>query len=202
MRAPLEPHMRQLVAERLGVGVEELVSEVSLRDDLAADSLDLVELAMALEAAFAIVVPQVIVDRVRSYGDLVRATDRLIWARCDAEAHGAEAPTRVWARIAPGVGRPGGTSERTGWLTPYTAETIAEDAVRAGRGSRLNVTVAGSVTGGLARVRHQFARLARRGVRVTVRNGDGSAAALVRSTADRVAERYRVAAAGAHSNGA
>jgi acyl carrier protein len=202
MRAPLELHMRQLVAERLGVGVEELVSEVSLRDDLAADSLDLVELAMALEAAFAIVVPQVIVDRVRSYGDLVRATDRLIWARCDAEAHGAEAPTRVWARITPGVGRPGGTSKRTGWLTPYTAETIAEDAVRAGRGSRLNVTVAGSVTGGLARVRHQFARLARRGVQVTVRNGDGSAAALVRSTADRVAERYRVAAAGAPSNGA
>jgi len=202
MRAPLEPNMRHLVAERLGVGVEELVSEVSLRDDLAADSLDLVDLAMALEAAFAIVVPQRILDRVRSYGDLVLATDRLIWARCDAEAHGAEAPTRVWARIAPGVGRPGGTRERTGWLTPYTAETITEDAVRAGRGSRLNVTVAGSVTGGLARVRHQFARLARRGVRVTVRNGDGSAAALVRSTADRVAERYRVAAAGAHSNGA
>jgi acyl carrier protein len=202
MPGPLESHVRDLVAERLGVGVEELVSEVSLRDDLAADSLDLVELAMALEAAFAIVVPQRILDRVRSYGDLVRATDRLIWARCDAEARGAESPTRVWARIAPGVGRPGGTLERTGWLTPYTAETIAEDAVRAGRGSRLEVTVAGCFTGGLARVRHQFARLARRGVRVTVRNGDGSTAAPVQSTADRVTERYRVAAAGAHSNGA
>src|SRR4030095_9782131 len=47
MPGPLEPHVRDLVAERLGVEVEELVSEVSLRDDLGADSLDLVETAMA-----------------------------------------------------------------------------------------------------------------------------------------------------------
>ena len=39
----VEPNVRRLVAEHLGVGFEELVAHVSLRDDLAADSLDLVE---------------------------------------------------------------------------------------------------------------------------------------------------------------
>jgi acyl carrier protein len=202
MRAPMELTVRRLVADHLGVGVEELMSEVSLRDDLAADSLDLVELAMALEAAFAIEVPQPILDGVRSFGDLIRATDLLIGARCEAESRGAESPTRIWARIVPGAGRPGGTVERTAWLTPYVAETIAEDAVRAGRGSRLELTVAGSLAGGLARVRDQFARLGRQGIRVSIRDGSGSTGRPVRSVADRVAERHRVAAAGEYSNGA
>ena len=149
MRAPMELTVRRLVADHLGVGVGELGSEVSLRDDLAADSLDLVELAMALEAAFAIEVPQPILERVRSFGDLIRATDLLIGARCEAESRGAESPTRIWARIVPGAGRPGGTVERTAWLTPYVVETIAEDAMRAGPGSRLELTVAGSLAGGL-----------------------------------------------------
>ena len=54
----VEPHVRRLVVDHLGVGVEELVPEVSLRDDLAADSLDLVELALALEGRFGIGVPE------------------------------------------------------------------------------------------------------------------------------------------------
>ncbi len=197
----MELTVRRLVADHLGVGVDELASEVSLRDDLAADSLDLVELAMALEAAFAIEVPEPILDGVRSFGDLVRATDLLIGARCE-ESRGAESPTRIWARIVPGVGRPGGTVERTAWLTPYVAETITEDAVRAGRGSRLELTVAGSVAGGLAGVRDRFARLGRQGIRVSIRDGSGATATPVLSVADRVAERHRVAAAGGYPNGA
>jgi acyl carrier protein len=202
MRAPAELTVRRLVADHLGVGVEELGSEVSLRDDLAADSLDLVELAMALEAAFAIEVPQPILDGARSFGDLVRATDLLIGARCEAESHGAVSPTRVLARIVPGAGRPGGTVERTAWLTPYVAETITEDAVRAGRGSRLELTVTGSLAGGLAQVRDQFSRLGRQGIRVSIRDGSGSTTGPVRSVADRVAERHRIAAAGGYSSGA
>ena len=52
-----ELRVRRVVADALGVGLGELVREVSLRDDLAADSLDLVELALALEAKFGIRVP-------------------------------------------------------------------------------------------------------------------------------------------------
>src|SRR5205809_6065225 len=90
----VEPHVRRLVVEHLGVGVEELVSDVSLRDDLAVDSLDLVELAMVLEGEFAIVVPERLLDEVRTYSDLVHATAGLI----HAGTHGAEAPAPIWLR--------------------------------------------------------------------------------------------------------
>ena len=155
----VEPSVRGLVADHLGVGVEELVAGVSLRDDLAADSLDLVELAMALEAEFGIVVPEHILDRVRTYGDLVRATGLLIRARRAAEVRAAKPPLGTWARVVlPPAGEPGGNLERAGWLTPYAAETIAEDAVRAGHGARLELTVAESSDDvGLACVQGQFA---------------------------------------------
>jgi acyl carrier protein len=188
----VEPHVRHLVAERLGVGTEVLVSGVSLRHDLAADSLDLVELALALEGEFAIVVPEHVLDDVHTYGDLVHATGLLIRARCEAEAGGAEAPQRIWVRIVPATGEPSAALERTGWLTPYTAETITEDALQAGLGARLELTVAGSTTAGLARVRHRFARLGRHGVEVSVRGDDRPAAPPARSTPDRVAERHLV----------
>jgi acyl carrier protein len=188
----VEPHVRRLVAEHLGVGVEELGSDVSLRDDLAADSLDLVELAMALEAEFAIVVPESILDRVRTYGDLVHATGVLIRTRCEAEARGAERPLRIWARITPPGGGSAGTLERTGWLSPYSAETVAEDALRAGRGARLEVTVAASTTAGFARVQQQFAGLGKRGVQVIVRRDDDP------WQADSAGAAYRAASGGHH----
>ena len=95
----MEPYVRRLVAEHLGVGAEELVSHVSLRDDLAADSLDLVELAVALEREFAIVVPARVVADMHSYSDLVRATAVLIRARC-AGTGAAQPPARVVAGMA------------------------------------------------------------------------------------------------------
>ena len=49
-----------------------------------------------------------------------------------------------------------GELQRTGELTPYAAETIGEDALRAGPGARLEVTVdAGTNDAGLGRVRDQ-----------------------------------------------
>ena len=194
----VEPHVRRLVAERLGVGLDELVSDIALRDDLAADSLDLVELAVALEGEFAIVVPERILDEVRTYSELVHATGLLIRARCAAEARGAEPPARIWARIVPAMGESASTLERTGWLTPYAAETIAEDALRAGSGARLEVTVAAGTAASVARVQHQFARLRKRGVQVTVRSDDRPPPP--HSTADRVTERRPVVAAGGHSS--
>jgi acyl carrier protein len=194
----VEPQVRRLVAEQLGVELEGLVSEVSLREDLAADSLDLVELALALEGEFAIVVPERILDEVRSFGDLVRATGLLIRARWEAEARGAEPAQRIRVRIVPPAGESGGTLERTGWLTPYSAETIAEDAVRAGPRATLELAVVESATGDLARVERQFAGLRRRGVQVIVRRGDHPAAPPSDSFPASVAERHQVEAVGAH----
>lgn len=165
----VEPHVRRLVADHLGVGIEELVPEVSLRDDLAADSLDLVELALALEERFGIGVPEHILDQVRSYGDLVETAVNLVRSRRAAESRSAPQPAGFVARIVPAEGRSGGILERGGWLTPYTVETIAEDALRAGWGARLEVTVAASTEDtGLARVRDDFTCLGQRGILVTV----------------------------------
>lgn len=49
--------MKQVVAEQLGVKPEEIKPEASFTDDLGADSLDAVELIMALEEKFGIEIP-------------------------------------------------------------------------------------------------------------------------------------------------
>jgi acyl carrier protein len=155
----VELQVRRLTAEHLGVGLEELVDGVSLREDLAADSLDLVELSLALEGEFAIVVPERILDEVRTYSDLVHATGLLIRARFAGEARGPELPQRIRVRIVPAAGEASGILERTGWLTPYTAEAIAEDAVRAGLGARVELTIAAATTEAFVRAQRQFAGL-------------------------------------------
>ena len=69
---------------------------------------------------------------------VVQLCDRApLRVRRNAELTGAELAPRMWARIVPVAEESSGTLERTGWLTPYTAETIREDAVRAGPGTRL-----------------------------------------------------------------
>ena len=44
--------VKNIVAEQLGIGIDEINNESSFIDDLGADSLDTVELVMALEEAF------------------------------------------------------------------------------------------------------------------------------------------------------
>ena len=67
---------------------------------------------------------------------------------------------------------PGGL-QRAGALTPYAAQTIAEDALRAGPGARLEVTVDGDTgDAGLGRVQDQFAWLRARGIQVDVHRDD------------------------------
>jgi acyl carrier protein len=50
----IQPRTRQVIAEQLGVKLEEVQPEVSLTETLGADSLDRVELVMALEDEFGI----------------------------------------------------------------------------------------------------------------------------------------------------
>jgi acyl carrier protein len=48
----VEPRVKKIVAEQLGVNEAEIKNESSFVDDLGADSLDTVELVMALEEEF------------------------------------------------------------------------------------------------------------------------------------------------------
>lgn len=79
---------------------------------------------------------------------------------------GGDGPALVWVRIVPRDGH--ATLERTDWLTPYTAEQIAEDALRAGPGARLEMA-ADMTQGELADVLNRFAWLGKRGIEVEVR---------------------------------
>jgi len=168
----IEPHLRHLVADRLGVGEEELVPDVDLREDLAVDSLDLLELGLAIEAEFGVTLAERALEQVRRYGDLVETIVDLVGERRQAEPS-SDAPTCIAARIAFAEGPPTGTLHRVGWLTPYTVQTIGEDALRAGPGARLQVTVApANDAASQARVRDAFAWLAARGVQVTITTDD------------------------------
>jgi len=53
----IEDRVRKIVAEQLGVKEEEVKTEASFVDDLGADSLDTVELVMALEEEFETEIP-------------------------------------------------------------------------------------------------------------------------------------------------
>ena len=53
----IEEKVQKIVCEQLGVSAEEVKSEASFIDDLGADSLDTVELAMAFEEEFEIEIP-------------------------------------------------------------------------------------------------------------------------------------------------
>ena len=83
------------------------------------DSLDLVDLALALEERFGISVPEHILDQVRSYEDLVETTVDLTRSRRAAESRSAAQAAHFVARIVPAESRSGGILERGGWLTPY-----------------------------------------------------------------------------------
>src|SRR5438128_158231 len=180
MQAALEPRVRCLVADTLGVGIDELAPEVSLTDELAADSLDLAELAARLEAELGLVVPERVVAHLRTYGDLVRAAIAAAPERGAALAC-IDTPVPVRARLV----SPHGELLRAELLTPYVAETIVDQALRAGREARLEITVAEDASDvQLAHVRAEFAWLAEQGPVVAIGRAQRSGARGPRAAAE------------------
>lgn len=68
----IEPVVHRTVADVLGVAAGDVLPGVSLVDDLAADSLDVLDLVLALESEFDLRVPDEALGNVRTYGDLLR----------------------------------------------------------------------------------------------------------------------------------
>jgi acyl carrier protein len=62
----------EIIVEQLGVKPEEVTPEASFVDDLGADSLDTVELVMALEEEFGIEVPDEDAEKLTTVGDAVK----------------------------------------------------------------------------------------------------------------------------------
>lgn len=64
--------VKSIIAEQLGVKAEEVTDTASFVDDLGADSLDTVELVMALEEEFGIEIPDEDAEKITSVGEAVR----------------------------------------------------------------------------------------------------------------------------------
>ena len=64
--------VRQIIADQLGVKKEEVTDTAKFVDDLGADSLDTVELVMALEEEFGIEIPDEDAEKLATVGDALR----------------------------------------------------------------------------------------------------------------------------------
>ena len=63
--------VKKIIVEQLGVEEEEIAMESSFIDDLGADSLDIVELIMALEEEFDLEIPDSEAEKIATVGDAV-----------------------------------------------------------------------------------------------------------------------------------
>lgn len=63
--------VKSIIADQLGLEASEITMESSFVDDLGADSLDIVELIMALEEEFDIEFPDEDAEKVSTVGDVV-----------------------------------------------------------------------------------------------------------------------------------
>ncbi len=72
MAEAVADRVRAIIAEQLGVKLEEVTDQASFIEDLGADSLDTVELVMALEEEFGIEIPDEDAEKMASVGDSIK----------------------------------------------------------------------------------------------------------------------------------
>jgi len=71
MSAAIEKRVKEIIVEQLGVNESEVTPEAKFVDDLGADSLDLVELVMALEEEYNIEISDEDAEKILSVGDAI-----------------------------------------------------------------------------------------------------------------------------------
>lgn len=71
MADAIDPRLKTIIAEQLGVDEERVVPSASFADDLDADSLDLVELIMSIEEEFGVEIPDEEAEKIATVGDAV-----------------------------------------------------------------------------------------------------------------------------------
>lgn len=63
--------VKAVIVDQLGVDEDEVTEDAAFVDDLNADSLDIVELVMALEEEFGISIPDEDAEKIKTVGDAV-----------------------------------------------------------------------------------------------------------------------------------
>ena len=69
--------VREIIVEQLGVNAEQVVPEAKFVEDLGADSLDTVELVMALEEEFGAEIPDEEAEKLTTVGEAVTYIESL-----------------------------------------------------------------------------------------------------------------------------
>jgi acyl carrier protein len=70
--------VKNIIADQLDANVEEITMETSMMKDLEADSLDAVEIMMALEDEFGISIPDEEAETFKNIGDIVKYLEEKI----------------------------------------------------------------------------------------------------------------------------
>lgn len=68
----IEQRIKDIVVEQLGVNADQVTAEAKFIEDLGADSLDTVELVMALEEEFGSEIPDEEAEKLTTVGDVYR----------------------------------------------------------------------------------------------------------------------------------
>lgn len=75
MNATTEERVKTIIVDQLGVEKKDIKSNSSLVDDLGADSLDIVELVMAMEEEFGLEIPDEQAEKIKTVGDVITYID-------------------------------------------------------------------------------------------------------------------------------
>jgi acyl carrier protein len=71
MKMALDDKIKKIIEEQLGVEGDRIKEEASFIEDLGADSLDIVELVMAMEEEYDIEIPDEDAEKLKTVGDVV-----------------------------------------------------------------------------------------------------------------------------------
>jgi acyl carrier protein len=72
MSNAVETRVKAIIVKQLGIKEEEIAPEKSFVDDLGADSLDIIDLVMALEDEFGFEIPDDEAEKLRTVGDAMK----------------------------------------------------------------------------------------------------------------------------------
>jgi acyl carrier protein len=73
----IEQRVKDIIVEQLGVNADQVNPEAKFIEDLGADSLDTVELVMALEEEFGNEIPDEQAEKLQSVGDVIKYIEDL-----------------------------------------------------------------------------------------------------------------------------